>query len=131
MRHLSLLILSVVMVGCFPPDYVEVDHHAVYAESRPPEPKDEENLMGDAPGDAYVWVSGHWWWTGNGWAWVGGRWAVPPAGGHVYISSGWIVIDGRYRYVPGRWSRPGYVPRYQYVHPRRHYPYRYAPHRRR
>lgn len=131
MKSTALLFTVLALVGCVPADHIEVDNHAVYADSRPPEPRDELDEMGAPPGEAYVWVGGYWWWTGSGWVWVGGRWATPPQGGHVYISPGWIVVQGRYRYIPGRWAHRGYVPRYRYVYPRRHYPYRYPPPRRR
>lgn len=83
--------------------------------SIPPAPQDE--LVPPAPGPAFVWVNGYWWWDSVEWVWVPGRWAAPPGPAYVWMRSGWVDEGGRYVFVHGRWVLPGRQPSFVYVHP--------------
>lgn len=122
------LILTAALPGCV----AAFDVEPTVIDDLPPEPLVEE--VPEAPGVAYVWVPGYWYWSGSSYVWVSGRYAVPPAPGHVYVRSGWVSVDGRYRFVRGYWAAPGYRPHWRYVYtvpPRRVGPvYRSYPRRR-
>ena len=112
---------------------VAVSYHADVVAEIPPEPMVE--YVPDAPGGAYVWVPGYWYWTGSGYAWVNGRYALAPAPGHIYVRSGWVMSNGRYTFVRGYWAPQGYAVPHRYVYTRpapvRAQTYRAVPSRRR
>ena len=123
-RLIVLGIAALAITACAPaPYYVEYDPEYSYVEPPPP----EVEVIPVAPGPAYVWVPGSWYWTGQTYLWQPGRYAVPPERGHVWVRAGWVHHHDRYYSVPGRWARPGAVPHHQYYPGRRPPPKAYRP----
>lgn len=108
----TMTALIITLAGCYADSDVA---YTTTVSSEPPVPYDE--VVDEAPGVAYVWVPGYWWWDGWTYLWVRGRWALPPADGYVWVRSGWVVRDGRYVFMHGRWARRGHAASYRYVHP--------------
>ena len=71
----------------------------------PPPPARVERVPAD-PGEACVWVDGHWEWRGRAWEWESGNWFVPPPGCH-YASPRLAWIDtaqgGTLYFTPPGW----------------------------
>jgi hypothetical protein len=76
-----------------------------YVVHEAPPPLHEE-IIGNAPSAAHVWIPGHWAWHG-GWVWVPGHWHVAPYRGAVWVPGhwvrrgpGWVWVSGHWRFAP-------------------------------
>lgn len=73
----------------------------VQAAVAPPPPQVE--VIPVAPGPAYVWVPGYWWWNRGAWIWVRGTWVARPRAGAVWVGGYWARHGHGYIWVGGHW----------------------------
>jgi hypothetical protein len=68
----------------------------------PPPPHEE--VVGTAPGESYVWVSGYRRHHDGRWVWVPGHWQTRPRPGATWVAGHWDhTIDG-WVWTPGHWD---------------------------
>jgi len=79
-----------------------MSHHAIYvAIAPPPEPTE---IVGGAPGPAYVWTGGHYQWNGVEYVWLSGRWERRPPGHAIFVRGQWHHTRYGWTYVEGYWT---------------------------
>ena len=91
--------VGLVLSGCVvagPPE-------PVVTSAPPPPPPVQVEVIPVAPGPAYVWVPGHWFWRGRGYVWVPGYYAVPAQPGYVWVAPHWAPRRGGWVWVQGHW----------------------------
>lgn len=69
----------------------------------PPPPRAE--VVGVAPGPAYVWISGYWVWN-NRWSWHRGYWTRRPRAGTRWVPGYWRHRGNEWRWNAGHWRHP-------------------------
>ncbi len=95
---LGAAVLAVSLGGCV----AGPEPGTVYASFAPPTA--EVEVVGVAPGPAYVWIGGHHVWRGGGYHWEPGRFEKRPQPGARWVpgqwrhhSHGWYWRDGRWK----------------------------------
>jgi hypothetical protein len=69
-----------------------------------PPPAADTQIMGPAPSQAYVWMSGHWNSEGGQWKWMAAHWDLPPSRSATWVAGHWISSGGNWVWVNGAWN---------------------------
>jgi hypothetical protein len=67
-------------------------------------PAADTQVIGPAPSQAYVWMSGHWNSEGGQWKWMAAHWELPPSRSATWIAGHWISSGGNWVWVNGAWN---------------------------
>jgi hypothetical protein len=83
---------------------VAVPATRVIVTEAPPAPQPE--VVGVAPAQNQVWVSGYWMRADQRWVWVPGHWETRPRVGATWVPGEWSKdIEGRgWVWTPGHWE---------------------------
>ncbi len=67
-------------------------------------PPPQQEIITEAPGPAYVWVSGRWERTAGSWSWNPGRWVKPPFSNAYWIPGYWQHNSGKFLWTKAHWA---------------------------
>lgn len=67
-------------------------------------PAADSQMPGAAPGQGYVWMSGHWNSENGQWRWVAAHWELPPSRSATWIGGHWVASAGNWVWVNGAWN---------------------------
>lgn len=79
----------------------EVGVGVVYVDRQPPRARIE--VLGVAPSQNLVWLTGHWSWVGGNYVWVPGQWAAVAPGYSAWVAGRWIHTRRGWYFVEGHW----------------------------
>jgi hypothetical protein len=87
----TVLIASVLSLGCAGTAYVRTAPPAPKVETRPAK-----------PGPKAVWIDGHWKWNGKRYVWQAGHWERKPKG--AWVAGHWKKTPRGHVWVKGHWK---------------------------
>jgi hypothetical protein len=72
-----------------------------------PPPAADAQVLGPAPSQGYVIMSGHWDSDGAQWKWVASHWELPPSRSATWVAGHWVSLAGNWVWVNGAWNIAG------------------------